>query len=65
MTVGTELRPSIAEVVLLRLFAAGDAGATRSAVSRDLYALVAHRLSPAEWRKELEQIVKTYKIQLN
>lgn len=57
MTVGTELRPSIAEVVLLRLFAAGDAGATRSAVSRDLYALVAHRLSPAEWRKELEEIV--------
>ena len=57
MTVGAELRPSIAEVVLLRLFAAGDAGASRSALSRDLYALVAHRLSPAEWRTELEVIV--------
>lgn len=57
MTVGAELRPSIAEVVLLRLFAAGDAGATRSAVSRDLYALVAHKMSQGEWRSELSAIV--------
>ncbi|MEZ5926379.1 MAG: hypothetical protein R3D57_18575 [Hyphomicrobiaceae bacterium] len=57
MTVGAELRPSIAEVVLLRLFAAGAEGVTRSALSRDLYALVAHRLSPAEWRADLDQLV--------
>lgn len=57
MTVGAGLRPSIAEVVLLRLFAAGDAGATRSAVSRDLYALVAHKMSQGEWRAELGEIV--------
>lgn len=57
MTVGAELRPSIAEVVLLRLFAAGDAGATRLAVAKDLYALVAHRMSQAEWRTELDEII--------
>lgn len=57
MTVGAELRPSIAEVVLLRLFAAGDAGATPVAVSKDLYALVAHRMSHTEWRAELDEIV--------
>jgi hypothetical protein len=57
MTVGARLRPSIADVVLLRLFAAGEAGATRSAVIHDLYALVAHRLSRGEWRTEFGEVL--------
>jgi hypothetical protein len=58
MTVGAGLRPSIAEVVLLRLFAAGEAGATRSVIIRDLYSLVAHRLTRGEWRSELGDVLR-------
>lgn len=58
MGAGAPRQSSLADIALLRLLAAGPSGLTRAGLSRDLHPLIAHRLSPAEWRESLNQILE-------
>jgi hypothetical protein len=48
---------TLKNVLLVRIVAAGEAGATRAVLRRDITPLVEHRLSAAEWRRELDALL--------
>jgi hypothetical protein len=48
---------TLKNVALVRIASAGEQGATRADVRRDLAPLIEHRLSPAEWRRELDALL--------
>ncbi len=51
----------IKDVVLLRIASSGRKGVASDGVRRDVQPLVAHRLKPAEWRRQLDRLLEALK----
>ena len=54
---GALVKSHVEEMVLLSVYAGGDSGRLSSELRRDLYPIVSHQLSPAEWRAGLDDVL--------